>query len=139
MNRDGTRKIAHMQFAAYFMLFALSGLAQTAPSALNKDGGQISGVVKDPQMAVVAGLTVTLTNQQTKASQTAVTDSQGAYTFSSVPPGAYVAEVNAAGFNMSVSPELNVAAGQTVNFDFALTLAGIANILLVVTTFHSNL
>jgi iron complex outermembrane receptor protein len=126
MYRDGTRKIAHMQLTAYFLLFALSGLAQTTPSALNKDRGQISGVVKDPQMATVAGLTVTLTNQQTKASQTAVTDSQGAYTFSSVPAGTYVAEVNATGFNTSSSPELTVTAGQTVNFDFALMLAGIA-------------
>ncbi len=35
-----------------------------------------------------------------------------------------MAEADAKGFTASVSSELNVAAGQTVNFDFALTLAG---------------
>ena len=94
--------------------------AQTAA-----DTGQITGVVKDPDQAVVAGSQVILTNQQTKAKTTAVTDGQGAYTFPSLQPGAYVVEVDAKGFKPSVSPELKVAAGQTVNFDFALTLAGV--------------
>ena len=75
---------------------------------------------------MVSGSQVILTNQQTKAKATAVTDSQGAYTFPSLQPGAYVVEVDATGFKASVSPELKVAAGQTVNFDFALTLAGVA-------------
>src|SRR5579863_6438604 len=92
----------------------MSFMAQTAA-----DPGRISGVVKDPDLAAVAASSVTLTNQQTKTKATAVTDSQGIYSFASVQPGAYVVEVDAAGFNRSVSAELKVAAGQTVNFDFA--------------------
>jgi len=90
------------------------------------DTGQITGVVKDPDQAAVSGSRVILTNQQTKARVTAVTDGQGAYTFPSVQAGAYVVEVDANGFQASSSPELKVGAGRTVNFDFSLALAGVA-------------
>jgi iron complex outermembrane receptor protein len=99
----------------------ISLLAQTSA-----DTGRITGVVKDPDQSVVSGSQVILTNLQTKAKVTAVTDGQGAYTFPSVQAGAYVVEVDAAGFQASTSPELKVGAGQTVHFDFSLTLAGIA-------------
>src|ERR1700687_609565 len=86
--------------------------------------GQVMGVLKDPDQAVILGSQVTLTNQQTKAKNTAVSDSQGGFKFLSLQPGAYVVEADVKGFKTSTSPELRVAAGQTVNFDFALTLAG---------------
>src|ERR1700689_3655584 len=108
-----------MQLLTY--LLALPALAQLAPGT-----GRISGAVKDPDQAAVSASQVILTNQQTKARVTAVTDGQGAYTFASVPAGAYVVEADATGFQASTSPELKVAAGQTVNFDFSLTLAGTA-------------
>jgi iron complex outermembrane recepter protein len=90
------------------------------------DMGQIKGVVRDPDQAFVSGSPVILTNQQSKAKVNAATDGQGAYAFPSLQPGTYTVEVDAANFKTSVSPELKVAAGQTVTFDFALTLAGVA-------------
>src|SRR5580700_7981951 len=109
--------VIYMQLLAY--LLALPALAQTAANT-----GQITGVVKDPDQAAVSGSQVILTNQQTKSRVTSVTDSQGAYTFAAVPAGAYVVEADATGFQASTSPELKVAAGPTVNFDFSLTVAG---------------
>src|SRR5580704_8764533 len=87
------------------LLLALPALAQTAA-----DTGQIMGVVKDPDQAVVSGSQVTLTNEQTKAKTTAVTDGQGAYVFPSLQPGAYTIEVDAKGFKPGISAELNVVA-----------------------------
>ena len=74
----------NMQISAYLygstligtvalLLLAVSALAQTTNT------GQITGVVKDPDQAVVAGSQVVLTNEQTKTRTTATTDSQGAY------------------------------------------------------------
>src|ERR1700691_1173927 len=80
------------------LLLAIPALGQ--PSVQT---GQITGVVKDPDQALVPGSPVTLTNQQTKVRSTAATDAQGAYTFPSLTPGAYVVEVDAAGFKPSVS------------------------------------
>ena len=107
-----------MKFFAYVLL-AISAFGQTAANS-----GQITGVVKDPDQAVVSGSQVTLTNQQTKAKITAVSDGQGVYKFLSLEPGGYVVAADVKGFKTSTSPELKVAAGQSVNFDFALTLAG---------------
>jgi iron complex outermembrane recepter protein len=106
------------------MLFALSGLAQSPA-----DSGQITGVVKDPDQAVVSGARVILTNPRTKLRVTAITDGQGSYIFPSVEPGNYAIEADAAGFKTSASPELGVRAGQTLKYDFELTIAGIANTL----------
>jgi iron complex outermembrane recepter protein len=103
------------------LLSAFSAFAQTAANS-----GQISGVVKDPHQAVVAGTQVVLTNSRTQVKITAITNGQGVYIFSALQPGTYVVEVNATGLKPSVSPELRLAAGESVNSDFALTLAGIA-------------
>jgi iron complex outermembrane recepter protein len=114
---------AYIQFNGLVVCFlcAIPLLGQSAT-----DLGQIIGVVKDPDQAVISAAQVTLTSQQTKTKTTAVTDAQGAYAFRSLPPGNYVIEANASGFNTSISAEIKVAAGQSVTFDVALTLAGIA-------------
>ena len=110
------------KFLLFIFLFAFasfSAFAQTAAST-----GQITGAVKDPNQAVLSGTQVVLTNLQTKAKITAVTNSQGIYAFPAVQPGTYITEIDAKGFKPSVSTALTVAAGQTVNSDFALALAG---------------
>jgi len=104
-----------------FLLLTFAAIAQTPGGT-----GQITGVVKDPDQALVAGSRVILTDRQTKARTTAVTDGQGAYTFPSLQPGVYVVGIDAQGFQPSVSTELKVASGQTVNFDFSLKLASTA-------------
>jgi iron complex outermembrane recepter protein len=97
------------------------GVAQTAAT------GEITGVVRDPDQALIASSQVVLTNQQTKARTMTTSDGQGNYAFLSLQPGNYVVEADATGFKASVSRELTVTAGQIVKFDFALALAGVAN------------
>ncbi len=88
--------------------------------------GQIAGVVRDPSQAAVSGAQVTLTNQETKAVAATVTDAQGAYAFRTLQPGTYAVAVAASNFQASSSGSLKVDAGQSVNYDFALTLAGLS-------------
>ena len=104
---------------AVALWLTMAAVAQTAANS-----GRITGVVRDPDQAVVVGTQVVLTSQPAKVQITAVTNGQGVFTFSSLQPGGYVVEVNAKGFQQSVSRELKVAAGQTVNADVALALAG---------------
>ena len=104
---------------------ALSAVAQTpTASQATTSTGQISGVVKDTDQAVLAGAHVTVTNSVTKAKVEADTDTQGAYSFPSLPPGSYVVEADAKGFQHGTSSQLSVAAGQSVNGDVVLTPAG---------------
>ena len=72
--------------------------------ALGQNTGQITGVVKDPDQALVYCSPLTLTNQrQTKAKNTTVTDAQGSYSFLSLAPGAYVVEADAPGFKPGIT------------------------------------
>ena len=106
-------------FSCLSLLGVLSTIAQTFSGT-----AKITGVVKDPTQAVLAGVKVILTNVQSKVKVKAVTDNQGAYAFPSLPAGTYTVEVDAKGFNPSTSGELKVAEGHAVNSDFALALAG---------------
>jgi iron complex outermembrane receptor protein len=103
-------------------LLAASLLLTALP--LSAQSSQITGVVKDPQRAVVAGAQVIVTNSTSKAKTTALTNDQGAYAVTSLSPGAYTVQVDAKGFKPAVSNELNLGPGQTVTSDFALILAG---------------
>jgi hypothetical protein len=105
-----------------FIAFSAVATAQTAGGS-----GRITGNVKDPDSAVVAGAQVVLTNKQTNARTTTATDGQGDYAFPSLTPGNWTVEVDATGFQASVSPELKVDAGQSISYDFMMTLAGVAN------------
>lgn len=110
-------------FAAALSLLFLAGAAfgQAGPGT-----GQIAGTVKDPDMAVVPGVQVVATNKQTNVRTTTASDGQGGYVFPSLQPGAWIVEVDATGFAAAVSPELQVTAAQTTQYDFTLALGGAA-------------
>src|ERR1700721_4618723 len=102
------------------LLLALSALAQVPANT-----GEIKGVVRDPDQSLVPNCPVALTNQQTRSQTMGVAHAQGAYSFQG-PPGTYVVEADGPGFQTGVSPDLKVEAGQSVKFDFALTIPGVA-------------
>ena len=58
----------------------------------------ISGTVTDPSGAVVAGATVTATNVETGVATTLTTNTQGFYSFQSLPLGNYTISVQQSGF-----------------------------------------
>ncbi len=123
---SGRSLIALLRSAATLLTLSaiVSAVAASAQSSGLSGTARITGVVKDPTQAVLPGAQVTLTNLQTKAKLMTVTDSLGAFAFSSLPPGAYTVEAEARGFMSHTSGELKVAEGETVNADFALALAG---------------
>ena len=101
------------------VIFAsLCALAQS-PAAT----GLITGVVRDPNQAVLANTRVVLTDSSTKAQTAATTNQQGVYSFPSLAPGTYSVAAEAKGFQPGSSSELKLAEGQTVNLDFSLKLA----------------
>jgi hypothetical protein len=74
-----------------FLTSNLGVLGQSSTSSLR-------GTVSDPQGAVLAGASVTLTNANTGFSQSTKTDGAGVYQFLQVPPGTYTLTVSMAGF-----------------------------------------
>jgi iron complex outermembrane receptor protein len=106
---------------------ALAGLLLASSLVFAQDSAstlaRITGTVKDPSQAVLAGVQVVLTNVQTKAKLASATDSNGVYFFPGLHAGAYIVEIDAKGFKPIASSEINVTEGQTFNSDFALALA----------------
>jgi hypothetical protein len=97
-----------------FLISSLS-LAQTAT-------GSLKGKVADPSGALIPGAKITATSASGKKF-TASTDDQGKYEIKALSPGSYAVTASATGFNTDTEQNVNVAAGQAQQFDFALSVA----------------
>jgi hypothetical protein len=96
--------------------------------------GTISGIVKDPNGAVVPNADVTATNAGTNAQNTAKTDGVGYYRIINLVPGHYVVSVQAAGFRRAeVAPQLLTVAGN-LRIDFTLELGQVTETVTVETS-----
>lgn len=85
--------------------------------------GEISGVVTDPNGAVVQGASVTATNLGTNLLRNATTGGNGVYAFQLLPPGRYRIAAAASGFQeTSIEAVVNIT--QTTTVDITLAVAG---------------
>jgi Carboxypeptidase regulatory-like domain len=88
--------------------------------------GRISGTVKDSSKAVIPGATVTVTNEATQIARAAVTDEEGFYIITNLPPGSYAVAVEHAGFKKVLTSGNVLVADGRVTVDAALE-AGAVN------------
>ena len=98
------------------VLFFASLLLAQAPI------GNISGIVKDPSGAVVAGAEVKITSASTAATRATTTNSEGYFLAPGLQPGEYKLQVSAAGFSESTVDRVVVEVGQTARVDVGLSL-----------------
>src|SRR5216683_5081236 len=82
--------------AVCILAILMLGLAPFVLSQSNN--ASIDGEITDPNGAVVAGATVTLTSTDRKETSTFVSDADGLYSFRNVVPGGYQLKVSASGF-----------------------------------------
>ncbi|MFN2502318.1 MAG: carboxypeptidase regulatory-like domain-containing protein [Pyrinomonadaceae bacterium] len=92
---------------------------------------RITGTISDAQGKVIAGATVTLKNEGKNFSRTTTTDDNGSYTFTSVPPDVYVAQVEAPGFKRSVSTNVKALVDTSSTFDFSLEVGAVTETVTV--------
>ena len=81
--------------------------------------GGVRGVVSDSG-GIVPGVAVTLTNEGNGATREAVSNEQGAYNFSAVPPGTYTVKGALTGFKTFENKGVRVATQQFVTLDIKL-------------------
>jgi len=94
-------------------------LAQSATT------GEISGTVSDPSGAVVPNVPVTLKSVEKGYTQSATTNSQGAYRFSLLAPGNYTISATASGFKTTtVTQPVSVGAVAITNITMELGTTG---------------
>src|SRR5688572_25239695 len=108
----------------FLRVFAIGafGLCLTASAFAQISTAQLAGKVTDESGAVVPGATVTVTQTDTGAERTVVTDGEGAYLLSNLSPGPYRLEVSLQGFRTYAQTGivLQVAATPTINVSLGL-------------------
>ena len=112
-------------------LLAVLGLMLCAVGWSQSTAGSIEGIVTDQSGAVLPNAAVTITNQNTGAVRTAVTNTAGVYTLPNLPPGNYRAALKASGF-ASLTTELAVPVNGVIRWD-ATMKTGAVNTTITVT------
>jgi len=95
-------------------------LAFLSSSALAQYGASLEGTVTDKSGAVVAGATVTVTNQATGVSRNTVSGESGFYRIAGLPPGRYRVDVEGASFKKSSTSDVEVVAEVVNGANFTL-------------------
>jgi hypothetical protein len=90
--------------------FLLMGaiIAFLSSTVLAQYGASLEGTVSDKSGAVVVGATVTITDQATGVSHSAVTGQAGFYRITELPPGRYRVDVEAATFKKTSRSDVQV-------------------------------
>ncbi|MCI0665231.1 MAG: carboxypeptidase-like regulatory domain-containing protein [Acidobacteria bacterium] len=120
MNRRVDSNVPVISLGLTCLLWLVLSIAASAQS----DNAVISGFVKDATGAVVTSAKVTITSETRAFERTAMTNSEGYYVISSLPPGFYTLTVEAQGFksyketarkldpNLTTSLDVTMQAGQ---------------------------
>src|SRR5262245_38303542 len=109
-------------------LLAISPLTATAQT----DAGRISGSIRDQSGANVAGATVTVKNDRTGETRSAVTNDQGYFVIAPLRPSEYTIKASKSGFGDLDYPNMPLAVGQELALDFELKPAGVQEAVTVV-------
>ena len=93
------RSIPKFAFHLALLLAITAGTVQTLSAQSLGSAGTVTGVVVDPNGAVVPNASVTIANPVTGYTRTVNTGSDGSFRFTDVPPNTYSLGVSASGFN----------------------------------------
>src|SRR6201996_1022287 len=106
-----------------FLLGALLGTATTWAAIT----GSISGVVTDPSGAVIPGLTVVATSLTTNVKTTAVSDSKGFYSFTTLNVDVYNVTVSQPGFRDYIQTGVKIDANSALRIDITMQIGTVTN------------
>jgi hypothetical protein len=87
--------------------------------------GAVTGTVKDPQDAVIAGATVTATHNHAELEYTATTGDDGQYLLRNLPSGVYTLRFSAPGFTQTTIPEVRVQSSNLTRVDVSLSVGAV--------------
>ncbi|MGH9323375.1 MAG: TonB-dependent receptor [Vicinamibacteria bacterium] len=110
--------------------FVLAFCVFVAASAMAQYG-QFEGTVRDPSGAVLPGATVTVTNQETGLTRTAVTSGDGFYRLPGLSPGLYSIRCELPSFATQTLTDIILTIQQTVIQHFTMDVAQIEETITV--------
>ena len=129
MTVDLPRSRAHAGRVA--AIVPLIFLALAAP-ALAQNAGSLRVTVLDASRAVVPGAAITLTNEATRFTRHATTDTAGGYVFATLDPGDYTLEVELTGFKSAAVRGLHVSPNDARRADVTLEVGAQSELVQVV-------
>jgi Carboxypeptidase regulatory-like domain len=112
----------YMQGLVVCLFVVVSPLNVGAQSAST---GALTGTVTDPTGAVVQNARIALRNYGTEETRTAITDQEGLWRFSLLPPGKYELSVEAVGFAPVVVREVTIQITEMRRVATQLALTGV--------------
>jgi hypothetical protein len=102
------------------LALSVTAFGQASPA------GTLSGVVQDPNGAVLPGVQVTIRNAGTGLSRTASTNEEGRWTFPALPVGAYEVTYEASNFKTLRRSNVEVEAAVPRTLEDRLEVAGVS-------------
>jgi len=122
---------ARRSFVVVGWLLTCSILGAAAPALAQGGRSEINGTVMDAQKAVLPGVTVTVTSEDTGLTREAVTDGTGRYVIPQLLPGTYTVKADLSGFQPMVRDHMTVRVGEELTVPLTLSVAGVAETLVV--------
>src|SRR6202790_212653 len=107
-------------------IFIVGCLVLAGPLGFGQTFGSIDGETRDTTGAVVAGVSVSVTNNGTNAVRTAVTNDAGVYSFPSLAPGTYTLRAEKPGFKTVVRNLVELQVQQAARVDFELQVGQVS-------------
>ena len=109
---------------ACFLCVALPSHAQGVGSS-----GEITGTITDSSGGVLTHANVEIVDTQTGLRRTATTNASGQFRVTGLSPATYDVSAQMTGFATGIRKSVTVAVGQTVVYDFKLTLSKVATVV----------
>src|SRR5258705_5328738 len=109
---------------ALLLPFALCLLLSICAHAQSQTTGRIAGTVKDENGAVIVGAELIVLSCATRDGRKAITDPEGNYVVSLLPPGTYTVSVTASGFKTAQFDSVAVAITETTSINANLAVGG---------------
>lgn len=117
--------MTHSKFRFALFLLALVFSCVAIPYVKAQSYGGVSGTVQDATKAVIQGARVTTLNVSTGATTTAITNSEGFYTFPNLPVGTYSITAENSGFSTKTQKDVVVSVATPLRLDFTLTAGSV--------------
>jgi hypothetical protein len=112
---------------ALFLSTTSSATAQTVTAT----AGAINGIVTDSTKAIIPGVTVTLSGPALMGAPTVVTDGNGGYRFSAVPPGDYTLTFELEGFRTVTRQDVHISIGFTATINTEMSPGAVSETVTV--------
>lgn len=119
------------KFVLRFIFTSLT-LCLFAAAALAQSTSAVTGIVTDPNGAILSGVAVKLSNESTGVNLDTKTNDDGVYLFSKVPPAqGYTLTFTASGFETLVVTNVPLGVGVTETHSVQLTIGQVSNTVTV--------